>query len=134
MESSNIQISQITQDELDRLVAGKRFKPETRKIMREIFVLGRNRLEVADEYGLSRQRIHLIIRTFQDLFAQHSEPASNALVSISYTQVPKPLAIELERFLHAIKTCKDKQKKDALINDIRDFVNKSIDALRSERT
>lgn len=96
-----MKLLRLSGDAFDLLADTTRIKPHARALAREVLVDGRNQVDVANEAGMTKQRVNLAVGVIERAY-ERAEPPVGAWVSVELA-MPGPLAIELAALMAAMK-------------------------------
>lgn len=117
----NINIKKLSALEFRRILIGTRFNDQSRQILWAVLGEGRGQAEVADQFGVTRQRVNRLMGFFRTAYAAKAM-ASTAEVSATF-ELPSSLAIDLGGFLADYKASEDGTAKakavDALAQSLK---------------
>ena len=108
-----VRIKQLPIEELEHVIAGRRFTGQSRAILTDVLVRGLPQSEVAKQYQVSRGRVNRLLGAFSEIYAR--KPGRRmGMVTISM-EMPEALAKGMESAMRSYKSCGvDRRKYDAL--------------------
>ncbi len=112
-----MKLTRLPPDVFDRLMATTRFKEQARIVLRAIFVDGRQQTIVADEHGMTKQRVNRLAGFLERAYIA-TDSSGNAMVKVSL-ELPETLAMELDGLMGAMQNCTDEIKKTAALDKAR---------------
>jgi hypothetical protein len=102
-----MKLQRLTLEEFDRLVSSTRMQEATRAMARAVLVDGRSQAEVANELGMTRQRVNLAVAAIERVYAATAGAGDgNVMVRVSL-DLPEGLAVEMGTFVDALSKCSD---------------------------
>lgn len=111
-----MKLQRLTLEEFDRLASSTRMQEATRAMARAVLVDGRSQAEVANELGMTRQRVNLAVATIERVYvATAGAGDGNVMVRVSL-DLPEGLAVEMGAFVDALSNCSDPDLANAAIN------------------
>lgn len=112
-----MKLTRLPPDVFDRLLATTRFKEQARTVLRAIFVDGRSQTIVADEHGMTKQRVNRLVGLLERAYIE-TDSSGDAMVQVSL-ELPERLAVELDGLMDAMQNCADESKKTAALDKAR---------------
>lgn len=105
----NLNIKKLSALEFRRILVGTRFNEQSRQILWAVLGEGRGQAEVAEQFGVTRQRVNRLMGFFRTTYASKAM-ASTAEVSATF-ELPSSVAIDLGAFLGDYKASQDGMAK-----------------------
>lgn len=124
-----MKLKRLSADEFDNLMAKTRFHDQTWSILRAVLVDGRSQVDVAKEYGVSKQRVNSLMGDFKRNYIAQAAATGSAVVSVTL-DMPENLALEVAGLLDALKTCTDEDKKAEALEKAKNAVRKAANILK----
>ena len=115
-----MKLKRISQHEFDRIVAETGLTERTASMACSVLVHGRTQPDVAEEYGMTKQRVGLAVRVIEKRYFEVPGPA-DSVVSVDL-DLPLLLAAELAALRDAIQDCKSGTKAARTINQVLEYV------------
>lgn len=113
-----MKLKRLSADDFDRLAASTRLGDRARDMARAVLVDGRSQVDVAAEFGMTKQRVHLAIATMERAYSQTSTPG-RGWIGVDLN-LPEPLALELTGLIDCLQKCENDALRDkALARAVR---------------
>ncbi len=123
-----MKLKRLSAEDFERVVGFTRLQGAACGMARAVLVDGRPQAEVAAEYGVTRQRIHLAIGVIEKAYMKHAPPGDN-LVRVSL-ELPERWALALYSLMETLN--QDPQNLDR--ERVIDMIEKAIIDARSGLT
>lgn len=108
-----MRLKRLTLQAFDRAAADTRMGDQAREMARAVLVDGRAQVDVATEYGMSKQRVSGAVATIERAYKKVTTPGVSAIrVELD---LPEALALELGALADALEQCKDAALKQTVI-------------------
>lgn len=111
-----MKLKRLSSEEFDRLAATTRLREQARNMARSVLVDGRTQVDVATEWGMSKQRVNLAVAAIERAYSASTAPGGG-MVRVSL-DLPEGLALELSNLMEATKECQDKELVAAAVEKI----------------
>ena len=100
-----MRLKRLTPQAFDRAAADTRMGDQAREMARAVLVDGRAQVDVATEYGMSKQRVSGAVATIERAYKKTTTPGVSSIrVELD---LPETLALELAALAEAMKGCDD---------------------------
>ena len=120
VDAMKIKLKKLTPETLDSVVAKTRLGKQAQSIAHTVLVDGKTQSEAAAEYGVTRQRVNLVMTTVNRAYDKHG--ATDALISVQLA-LPERLATEFSALAEALEQCSDQEKRCAVIDKVQAAVS-----------
>lgn len=111
-----MRLKRLAPDAFDRVAADTRLGDQAREMARAVLVDGRAQVDVATEYGMTKQRVSLAVATIERAYKKFTTPGVSAIrVELD---LPESLALELGALAEALEQCDDTELKQAVIEKV----------------
>src|SRR6218665_646089 len=128
-ETTPMRLKRLTPQAFDRAAADTRMGDQAREMARAVLVDGRAQVDVATEYGMSKQRVSGAVATIERAYKKTTTPgASSIRVELD---LPEALALELAALAEAMKGCDDAAKCAEALDKATNAVRKAAKLLKT---
>ena len=111
-----MKIKHLAPPTFDRVANTTRLGVHARNMARAVLVDGRAQVDVAAEYGMTRQRVNLAVAAIERAYAKFSEPGEGSIrVEL---ELPEVLARALAELAEALGQCPDAERRGAAIEKV----------------
>ena len=115
-----MKLKRISNTDFERVAKTTRIKDRTRDMLREVLVDGVPQTDAATKYGVTKQRVNLLVGTIEKAYMQGPSSA-DSIVSVTL-DLPETLALELSMLLEALERCKSGTKVARTIAQVVDAI------------
>ena len=111
-----MRLKRLTQQTFDRAASDIRMGDQAREMARAVLVDGRAQVDVATEYGMSKQRVSGAVATIERAYKKTTTPGVSAIrVELD---LPEALALELGALVEALVKCSDPDLGQSVIEKV----------------
>ena len=119
--------NRLTPKAFDRAAADTRMGDQAREMARAVLVDGRAQVDVATEYGMSKQRVSGAVATIERAYKKTTTPGVSSIrVELD---LPETLALELAALAEAMKGCDDAARCAEALDKATNAVRKAAKLL-----
>lgn len=108
-----------------RITSRTRLGPAASNMASGILVERKCLAEVADEYGVTRQRVFLAVETVRKVYSKSLETCGDLTLEL---ELPHRLAVPLEQFVLALNAQKSIAVKHAMVSELAKALERGIQA------
>lgn len=109
-----MKLIRLSPEDFSRLAEQTKLGEAARAMARAVLVDGRSQVDVANDYGMTKQRIGLAVGAINRVYEQ-STAKSTAWVSVAI-DLPDYLAHELADLIESLRTCPDEKKRQKALS------------------
>ncbi|NHZ99076.1 TrfB-related DNA-binding protein [Massilia sp. CCM 8734] len=107
-----MKLTRLTPDDFDQLANKTEMGPDARMMAKGFLVERRTLTEVASQYNVSKQRVHLAVETIRKEYARSK--LNTGLLELEL-ELPHTLAVDIERFAKAFSLQADTGLRQAAL-------------------
>jgi len=124
-----MRLKRLTPQAFDRAAADTRMGDQAREMARAVLVNGRAQVDVAAEYGMSKQRVSGAVATIERAYKKTTTPGVSSIrVELD---LPEALALELAALAETIKGCNDPIRLAEALERATNAVRKTVKLLKA---
>ena len=121
LRKRTMRLKRLTPQAFEQIAADTRMGDQARQMARAVLVDGRTQVDVAAEYGFSKQRVSLAVSSIERAYKKTSAPGVNFIrVELD---LPEELALELAVFSDALR-------RHADVSQASEALEKTVGAVR----
>lgn len=124
-----MRLKRLTPQAFDRTADNTRLGDQARKMARAVLVDGRAQVDVATEYGMTKQRISLAVATIERAYMK-AMTVGGSFIRVEL-ELPEGLALELGALVEAMKGCDDAAKSAEALEKATHAVRKATKLLKA---
>ena len=125
--TATMRLKRLTPQAFDRVAADTRMGDQAREMARAVLVDGRAQVDVATEYGMSKQRVSGAVATIERAYKKTTTPGVSSIrVELD---LPETLALELAALAEAMKGCDDAARCAEALDKATNAVRKAAKLL-----
>lgn len=111
-----MRLKRLTPQAFDSAAADTRMGDHARAMARAVLVDGRAQVDVATEYGMTKQRVSGAVATIERAYKKVTTPGVSAIrVELD---LPETLALELGALAEALAQCSDHELQESVIEKV----------------
>lgn len=111
-----MRLKRLTSQTFDQVAADTRLGDQAREMARAVLVHGRAQVDVAAEYGMTKQRVNLAVAAIERAYVKFATPGESSIrVEL---ELPEALALELGALAEVLMQCQDAEQKSAVIEKV----------------
>ncbi len=107
-----MKLTQLSLDDFERLAGKTEMETDARTMAKGVLVYRRSLLEMAAQFGVSKQRVHQAVELIRKVYAKSKE--HDGLFSVEL-ELPHVLAVRLEQLAAAISEQNDSSVREAAL-------------------
>ena len=111
-----MRLKRLTAQAFENSAADTRMGDHARGMARAVLVDGRSQVDVATEYGMTKQRVSGAVATIERAYKKITTPGESVIrVELD---LPETLALELGVLIDALAQCRDQELQQAVIEKV----------------
>lgn len=111
-----MKLKRLSSQAFEQAIAHTALGAQARAILYEVLVSGRAQVDVACEFGVSKQRVNSLMGVFKQAYIQAADPGM-ALISVEL-ELPESLAIGLRDLMRVASNGTDQSKMTKVFNKL----------------
>ena len=123
-----VKLKRLSSEDFERVVELTRLQGAACGMARAVFVDGRSQAEVAAEYGVSRQRIHLAIGVIEKAYMKYA-PSGHNSVRVSL-DLPERIALALAAFMEILELVPQNTNREDVIAAVEQAIIDAMEVLK----
>lgn len=111
-----MRLKRLTSKTFNQVAADTRLGDQAREMAHAVLVHGRAQVDVAAEYGMTKQRVNLAVAAIERAYVKFATPGESSIrVEL---ELPEALALELGALAEVLMQCQDAEQKSAVIEKV----------------
>jgi hypothetical protein len=111
-----MKLKRLSSQAFEQAIAHTALGAQARAILHEVLVSGRAQVDVACEFGVSKQRVNSLMGVFKQAYIQAADPGMT-LISVEL-ELPEGLAIGLRDLMHVASNGTDQSRMTKVVNKL----------------
>lgn len=123
-----MKLKRLSGEDFERVVELTRLQGAACSMARAVLVDGRSQADVAAEFGVTRQRIHLAIGVIEKAYMKYAPPGHNS-VRVSL-ELPERIALALAAFMEVVDRVPQNTNREHVIAVVEQAIIDAVDVLK----